>query len=85
MSLWRAPKPVIAQVHGWCVGGGSDYALLRRYRDRERGRAHRRAVFAHVGRIPLGMWIYSARADQGEEHALTGKPLSGRRGGRRLG
>src|SRR3954453_4480561 len=20
MSLWRSPKPVIAQVHGWCVG-----------------------------------------------------------------
>jgi enoyl-CoA hydratase len=27
MSLWRSPKPVIAQVHGWCVGGGSDLAL----------------------------------------------------------
>ena len=21
MSVWRCPKPVIAQVHGWCVGG----------------------------------------------------------------
>ena len=27
MSISRSPKPVIAQVHGWCVGGGSDYAL----------------------------------------------------------
>ena len=27
MSMWRTPKPVIAQVHGWCVGGGSDMAL----------------------------------------------------------
>ena len=27
MSVWRTPKPVIAQVHGWCVGGGSDFAL----------------------------------------------------------
>jgi enoyl-CoA hydratase len=26
-SVWRTPKPVIAQVHGWCVGGGSDFAL----------------------------------------------------------
>ena len=25
--MWRTPKPVIAQVHGWCVGGGSDFAL----------------------------------------------------------
>src|SRR4051794_6182986 len=27
MSVWRSPKPVIAQVHGYCVGGGSDFAL----------------------------------------------------------
>jgi enoyl-CoA hydratase len=27
MSLWRSPKPVVCQVHGWCVGGGSDLAL----------------------------------------------------------
>ena len=27
MSMWRAPKPVIAQVHGWCVEDGSDMAL----------------------------------------------------------
>ncbi|MGB6206367.1 crotonase/enoyl-CoA hydratase family protein, partial [Mycobacterium sp.] len=27
MAIWRATKPVIAQVHGWCVGAGSDYAL----------------------------------------------------------
>ena len=26
-SIWRSPKPVIAQVHGYCVGGGSDFAL----------------------------------------------------------
>ena len=27
MRLWRSPKPVIAQVHGYCVGGGTDLAL----------------------------------------------------------
>ena len=27
MSLWESPKPVIAQIHGWCVGGGTDMAL----------------------------------------------------------
>ena len=27
MRLWRSPKPVIAQVHGFCVGGGTDFAL----------------------------------------------------------
>jgi enoyl-CoA hydratase len=24
MRLWESPKPVIAQVHGFCVGGGTD-------------------------------------------------------------
>src|SRR3989337_668005 len=27
MSLWESRKPAIAQVHGWCVGGGTDLAL----------------------------------------------------------
>ena len=27
MRLWRSPKPVVAQVHGFCVGGGTDFAL----------------------------------------------------------
>jgi enoyl-CoA hydratase len=27
MGLWRSPKPVVAQVHGFCVGGGTDFAL----------------------------------------------------------
>ena len=27
MALWRSPKPVVAQVHGYCVGGGTDFAL----------------------------------------------------------
>ena len=27
MSLAAFSQPVIAQVHGWCVGGGSDMAL----------------------------------------------------------
>jgi enoyl-CoA hydratase len=24
MSIWRGPKPAIAQIHGWCMGGGSE-------------------------------------------------------------
>ena len=35
VSIWRMPKPVIAQVHGWCVGGGSDMALCADLVDRD--------------------------------------------------
>ncbi len=27
MALWECPKPVIAQIHGYCVGGATDLAL----------------------------------------------------------
>src|ERR1041385_1937940 len=36
MALWRSPKPVIAQVHGFCVGGGTDFALCSDLRSEER-------------------------------------------------
>jgi enoyl-CoA hydratase/carnithine racemase len=28
LSLWEFPKPVIAQVHGYCIGGGTYYGLF---------------------------------------------------------
>jgi enoyl-CoA hydratase len=28
LHLWEFPKPTIAQVHGYCVGGGTYYGLL---------------------------------------------------------
>ena len=66
MSLWRSPKPVIAQVHGWCVGGGSDMRAVRRPRDRQRGRPHRHALLAHVGLLPDGHVALPAGPDEGQ-------------------
>ncbi|MBL6751331.1 MAG: crotonase/enoyl-CoA hydratase family protein [Nevskia sp.] len=78
MSFWRSPKPVIAQVHGWCVGGGSDYALCADLviasEDARIGTPYARMWGAYLS----GMWIYRLGLTRAKEYALTGKPLSGR-------
>ncbi len=78
LSLWRSPKPVIAQVHGWCVGGGSDMALcadlIIASEDAQIGTPYSRVWGCYLS----GMWIYRLGLTKAKEHALTGKPLSGR-------
>ena len=78
MCVWRAPKPVIAQVHGWCVGGGSDFALsadlVIASEDARIGTPYSRMWGAYLS----GMWIYRLGLAKAKEYALTGKPLSGK-------
>ena len=78
MSMWRTPKPVIAQVHGWCVGGGSDMALcadlIIAAEDAQIGTPYSRVWGCYLS----GLWLYRLGLTKAKEHALTGKPLSGR-------
>jgi enoyl-CoA hydratase len=78
MSMWRAPKPVIAQVHGWCVGGGSDTALCADLviasEDARIGTPYSRMWGCYLS----GLWLYRLGLTKAKEYALTGKPLSGR-------
>ena len=78
MALWRSPKPVIAQVHGWCVGGGSDFALCADLviasEDAVIGTPYSRMWGAYLS----GMWIYRLGLARTKFHALTGRPLNGR-------
>jgi len=78
MSLWRSPKPVIAQVHGWCVGGGSDMALCADIvvasEDAQIGTPYSRVWGCYLS----GIWIYRLGLTRTKWHALTGEPLSGK-------
>jgi enoyl-CoA hydratase len=77
MSLWESPKPVIAQVHGWCVGGGTDLALCSDL------------IFmaddARIGYPPARvwgepttmMWVYRLGMEHAKRLMLTGAALSG--------
>ncbi len=77
MSLWRTPKPVIAQVHGWCVGGGSEMALCADIviasEDACIGTPYSRMWGCHHA----GMWVHRLGLAKAKELALTGRSLSG--------
>src|SRR5581483_10965513 len=73
MSLWESPKPVIAQVHGWCVGGGTDVALC--------SDLIVMAEDAHIGYPPARvwgqpttvMWVYRLGLEHAKRLMLTGE------------
>src|ERR1700753_979534 len=77
MAIWRASKPVIAQVHGWCVGGASDYALCADLviasEDAVIGTPYSRMWGAYL----TGMWLYRLSLAKAKWHSLTGRPLTG--------
>jgi enoyl-CoA hydratase len=77
-SIWRCPKPVVAQVHGWCVGGGSDFALgadlVIASEDAVIGTPYSRMWGSYLS----AMWIYRLGLARAKYHALTGRPLNGR-------
>jgi enoyl-CoA hydratase len=79
MRLWRSPRPVIAQVHGFCVGGGTDLALCSDLivcaEDCRLGYPPARVW----GSPTTAMWIYRLGAERAKRLLLTGDALDGRR------
>jgi enoyl-CoA hydratase len=78
MSLWRSPKPVIAQIHGFCVGGGTDFALCSDLivcaEDCRIGYPPARVW----GSPTTAMWTYRLGLERSKRLLLTGDPLDGR-------
>jgi enoyl-CoA hydratase len=79
MSLWRSPKPVIAQVHGACVAGGTDFALCSDLivcsEDCRIGYPPARVW----GSPTTAMWMYRLGLERSKRLLLTGDAIDGRR------
>ena len=71
LHLWELGKPVIAAVNGWCMGGGSWYALFSHMTY-----AADNAVFAQPEVRMMSntsfIWILAAGFKNGLRYALTG-------------
>src|SRR5918995_4967984 len=78
MRLWRSPKPVIAQVHGHCVGGGTDFALCADLivcaEDCRIGSPPARVW----GSPTTSMWTYRVGLERAKRLLLTGDALDGK-------
>lgn len=78
MALWRSPKPVIAQVHGVCVGGGSDLALCSDLivcaEDARIGYPPARVW----GSPTTAMWFHRLGLERAKRMLLTGDAMDGR-------
>jgi enoyl-CoA hydratase len=78
MSLWRSYKPVIAKVHGFAIGGGTDIALCSDITFM--------ADDARIGYPPVrvwgcpqtAMWVYRLGAERAKLLMLTGDLIDGK-------
>ncbi|MGZ8632748.1 MAG: crotonase/enoyl-CoA hydratase family protein [Solirubrobacteraceae bacterium] len=79
MALWRSPKPVVAQVHGYCVAGGTDFALccdlIVCAEDCRIGYPPARVW----GSPTTAMWMYRLGLERSKRLLLTGDAIDGRR------
>ena len=77
MGLWRGLKPVVAKVHGYCMGGGSEMALCADLviasDDARIGTPYSRVWGCHLS----GMWVYRLGLAKAKYYALTGDWVSG--------
>ncbi|MFT6653295.1 MAG: enoyl-CoA hydratase [Marinomonas primoryensis] len=77
MAIFEMHKPVIAQVHGYCLAGGTDLALLC-----DMVIASTDAVFGFppardLGSLPNQMWLYHVGPQWAKRLLLTGDTITG--------
>ena len=78
MALFDMHKPVLAQVHGHCIAGGTDIALLS-----DIVIAADDAVFGFppardLGALPNQMWLYNCGPQWAKRLLMTGDTVTGR-------
>lgn len=82
-QVWQCPLPVIAQVHGHCLGAATDLAFMC-----DIVMASHDATFGHPGvrsqgTPPINMWLYLAGPQLAKWLMLTGDSIRGDEAARR--
>lgn len=77
MALWESPKPVIAGIHGFCVGGGTDMVLCA-----DQIIAADDVRFGYPpsrvwGTPTTALWVYRVGLERAKRLLLTGDSIDG--------
>ena len=77
MSLWESPKPVVAGIHGFCVGGGTDLVLCA-----DQIIAAEDVRFGYPpsrvwGTPTTALWVYRVGLERAKRLLLTGDAIDG--------
>lgn len=76
MKVWECPKPVIAEISGWAIGGATDLLLcadlLFMADDAQIGYAPSRIY----GTPTTMMWIHRIGLEHAKQFLLTGRPIN---------
>lgn len=77
MAIFDMHKPVIAQVHGYCLAGGTDIALLCDLTIAAEDATIGFPPVRAMGSPPAHMWTYLAGPQWAKRMLLTGDSISG--------
>jgi enoyl-CoA hydratase len=75
MKLWYAPKPTIAAVQGWCIGGGTDMVLCTDIIIAGEGASFGYPPSRVWGTPTTAMWVYRMGLERAKRYLLTGDEI----------
>lgn len=78
MALFDMHKPVIAQIHGYCLAGGTDVALLCDMLIAADDATIGFPPARSMGALPNNMWLYNVGPQWAKRLQLTGDTVTGK-------
>jgi enoyl-CoA hydratase len=77
MAIFDMHKPVLAQVHGYCLAGGTDIALLCDMVIAADDASFGFPPARDLGALPNNMWLYNVGPQWAKRLTLTGDTITG--------
>ncbi len=78
LKIWNSPKPIVAQVHGYCLAGGTDLALSCDIVVAAENATFGLPDVRGIESVQNHMWTYLVGPQWAKRMMLTGDPIDGK-------